>query len=155
MSFGTDTLDNGSLTDFEVAKDGIGGAGYQRVKEANPNEDEIGAYGIDTDPVRVRPRRRGTADYDSGNVTVTGDLTTQQAVTASTVYLEGGFVHNPNASTARVTITDTAGAPIWTSKPIAANETVELPIRGGAMTMVGLKIGSDSSNLRLRAWGSQ
>src|SRR4051812_48945616 len=91
----------GTLADAAPAIDRVSGVDYQRIKLANPNADQTGAYGIDSDPVRTRNRRRGTADYDSGNVAVSAGVPV--AVTASTIYVLGGYLVNRTDSVQRVT----------------------------------------------------
>lgn len=156
MSFGTDIVaggTTGSLPDVAVASDQIAGAKYQRLKLADPNADQTGAYGIDSNPMRVRPRRQGTADYDSGSVAVASAIT---AVTTATVYVEGILLVNLTSQVQNVDLTDTAGAEILKAFPLQANETRVIPAVGG-MPLVGIKAGAggNAGAVRARIWGTQ
>lgn len=155
MSYGTDTVaggTTGSLPDVAVATDQISGAKYQRVKLADPNADQTGAYGIDSAPLRVRQRRRGTADYDSGNVAVTASLV---AVTSATVYLMGGYAVNLTDQVQWVTLTDTAGDEIMSQFPLQPRESKPIPVND-EVQFVGLKVqASAASSLKVRVWGVQ
>jgi hypothetical protein len=151
VSFGTSSIDPGTAPTSAVAVDSIASALYQRTKAANPNADQTGAYGIDTDPVRVRPRRRGTADYDSGLVSVTNGV--PASVTASTIYPEGGTVSNTTAAVRKLTLTNAADATI-AILTLAPETTIALPVpRAGAWA--GLKAGADGAGVVLQVAGAQ
>lgn len=157
MSFDTDLIDPGTNPTSPIAVDNVAGAKYQRTKLANPNEDQSGAYGIDSDPIRVRNRRRGSTDYDSGITAITGSAAAPAALTAATLYVLGGYVTNTTAAQIAVTVTNTAGTAIWSSKPIGPRETVELPLRAGAEA-VGIKVGAGaggSTGCNIHVWGEQ
>lgn len=151
MPFGTTSIDPGATPSVPVARDSIGGDIYQRVKIANPNADNAGAYGIDSDPIRVRPRRKGTADYDSGNVAVANGA--PASVTTSTVNLEGGYVSNNSTSNRLVTIQNTADLVHWAFL-LGPQEHRALPIMGGAFVMVGIEIGADGTGVTAGFWGT-
>jgi len=156
VSFGTDTVaggTTGALPDVAVASDQVAGAKYQRLKLADPNADQTGAYGIDSNPMRVRPRRQGTADYDSGSVAVAANVT---AVTGATVYVEGMLLVNLTSQVQFVDVTDTAGNEILKAYPLQANDTKPIPSVGG-MPLVGIKAGAggNAGAVKLRVWGTQ
>lgn len=153
MSFGTSPIDAGTNPTLGVATDNVGGVLVQRIKLVDPNADQAGAYGIDSNPMRVRPRRLGTADYDSGSVAVASGA--PGVVTAATVFLEGLILVNLSALVQIVNLTDTAGAEICKDFPLAPNQTFPVPV-GRGMTMVGIKAGCGNPNVvKLRAWGTQ
>lgn len=148
----------GSLTpDPVVAIDNIGGRDYQITKLYDATVDSTTPIGTDSNPMRVRDRRRGTSDYDSGSVSVAANAT-PQAVTASTIYALGGYVVNRTDQVQKVTITDTAGDEILKSCPLQPGESKPLPI-GDGVGLVGIKAGSESAanagDLKLRIWGTQ
>jgi hypothetical protein len=151
VSFGTSSIDPGAAPSLAVATDAIASALYQRVKQANPNADQTGAYGIDSDPVRVRPRRRGIADYDSGPVAVPNSA--PAAVTAAAIYPEGGYVVNSSAVPVEVTVTDTAGNLLFFQE-IAPKKTEQLPFTPG-MGITGLKWGANAAGISGQVWGAQ
>jgi hypothetical protein len=152
MAFGTSSIDPGTSPTTGVAVDAIAGVQYQRTKAADPNEGSTGAYGIDTNPLRVRPRRRGTSDYDSGRVAVGSGA--PASVTASTIYPEGGTVSNTHATlTLELTLTDGSDNSIGTLT-IAPKTTIPLPVpKSGAWA--GLKAGGNGVGLVLQVAGSQ
>jgi hypothetical protein len=154
VSFDTTTVaggTTGSLADVPVATDSIAGAKYQRVKQANPNADQTGAYGIDTDPFRVRPRRRGTADYDSGIFDVTNGA--PASVTTATIYPEGGVVINDSTEVREVRWTNTADALLGVVQ-LQPKEPKPLPVPL-AGSWVGLKMGANGANVRAQIAGAQ
>lgn len=152
MSFTTSSFDPGSSPTTPCAVDSVGGAQYQRTKLADPTEGNTGEWGNDAAPMRVRPRRRGTADYDSGLVAVTSG--SPASVTATTIYPEGGTVSNTNSTGTRtLTLTDAAGNAIGTLE-IPAKNFVALPVpRSGSWA--GLKAGADGTGVVLQVAGSQ
>ncbi len=152
MSFTTSTLAaGGALGNVTPAVDDISGALYQRGKAANPNADQTGAYGIDSDPVRVRHRRRGTSDYDSGTFAVTNG--SPASVTTSTIYPEGGTITNTDAAAHLVTWTNTAND-VLGNVVVQAKETIPWPLPN-AGSFVGLKIGADGDGVRAQIAGGQ
>jgi hypothetical protein len=156
MSFGTISIDPGNAPSVAIASDTISSAVYQRIKQANPNADQTGAYGIDADPVRVRPRRRGTSDWDTGlsEVPTAGALV---AVISGTVYPEGGFITNVTDQVQWFTLTNTAGREICSQWDLQPRETRELPFKPGA-SYLGLKWrAKDSATPVITAhmWGAQ
>lgn len=152
MPFGTASIDAGTNPTIPVAEDTISGAVYQRVKLADGTADATGAIGIDSNPLRVRSRRRGTADYDSGNVSVAAAST---AVTSATVYVLGGYVVNLTDQIQTVTVTDTAGDEILSAYPLQPHETKELPLRD-EVALVGIKAFAGAAGVaKLRIWGCQ
>lgn len=156
MAFATDTVaggTTGALPDVAVATDQIAGAKYQRVKLADPNADQTGAAGIDSNPIRVRNRRQGSADYDSGSVAVANSLT---AVTGATIYLEGFLLVNLTSQVQSVDVTDTAGNEILKAYPLQANDTKHFPLGDDGPTLVGIKAGcGTASAVKARFWGCQ
>lgn len=51
----TTTVDNGSLTDYDVASDTIAGAEYQKVKLTDPTSGSSSAIGVAANPLRIDP----------------------------------------------------------------------------------------------------
>lgn len=152
MTFGPVSIDPGTNPSVPVAIDSVSGADYQRIKLADPTADQTGAFGIDSNPMRVRPRRQGSADYDAGSVAVAGALT---AVTTATIYLVGLLLVNLTSQVQLVDVTDTAGNEILKAYPLQPNDTKPFPF-GDGLPLVGLKAGcGNASAVKLRAWGTQ
>jgi len=152
VSYTTSPIDAGSNPTLAVAVDNIGGTLYQAFKDIDPTAGSSTPIGTDANPKRVRSRRRGTADYDSGNVDVASSLT---AVTSATIYPLGGYLVNLTDSIQRVTVTDTAGAYVLKNFPLQPNDTKAIPITD-EVALVGLKAGADSASaVQLRVWGTQ
>lgn len=152
MSYGTTSIDPGTSPSVGVASDAIASVVYQRIKLADATEGATTGIGIAGNPLKVQPRRLGTADYDSGNSAVPSSLT---AVTASTIYPEGGYVTNIGDVDKWFTVTNTAGDEVCSRLVIAARSTVRLPFAPG-MALVGLKWQAETvSCLRAQVWGAQ
>lgn len=151
MSFGTTSIDPGTSPATPVAVDTIASAQFQRIKLTDATEGASGASGIDTAPLRVRNRRRGTADYDSGLVTVGNGA--PASVTASTIYPEGGTVSNTAAVPRKLTLTDGSNASIGILT-IAPETTIPLPVPASG-AWAGLKAGADGTGVVLQVAGSQ
>jgi hypothetical protein len=150
MAHGTASIDPGSSPSVAVAVDAISGAHYQRTKLADATEGSTSPIGIDANPLRVRNRRRGTSDYDSGRVEVTNG--SPASVTSSTIYPEAATVCNPTDSARKLTLTNTADQTLVVMT-VAPQTTVPVPVAGGAW--VGLKAGADGSGLLLHVAGAQ
>jgi len=151
VSFGTAAIDPGTTPSTQVAVDTIASAQYQRTKAANPNADQTGAYGVDADPVRVRPRRRGIADYDSGMLDVANGAPV--LVTGTTIYPESGVLVNTTAAARLVTVHDAAGN-VLAVVNVQAQDSRPLPLAvSGAW--VGWKIGADGAGVRAQVAGAQ
>jgi hypothetical protein len=141
----------GSLADAAPAIDRIAGIDYQMVKLADATTDATGAIGIDSNPLKVKPRRYGTADYDSGQVAAPSSTT---AVTTATVYLETILITNASAAQRAYSLTDTAGNTLIDQLPIAPRETRVLPL--GGMAITGIKHFADAgSAVRVQIRGAQ
>ena len=141
----------GTLADAAPAIDRIASVDYQRVKHANPNADQTGAYGIETDPVRSKNVRRGTSDYDSGLVTVANGA--PSSVTSATIYPEGGVLANTSTEVREITITNTADAVIGImTLPPKEMKSIPVPTSGA---WVGLKVGADGTGVVCQVAGRQ
>lgn len=141
----------GALADSAPAIDRIGGDDYQMVKLADATTDATGGIGIDSNPLRVRDRRYGTADYDSGQVAVPSSTT---SVTTSTVYIETILITNASATQRNYSLTDTAGNTLLDQFEVAPRNTVVLNM--GGMAIVGIKhFASAVSALRVQIRGCQ
>jgi hypothetical protein len=155
MAFGSRTVaagTSGSLSpDPAVAVDTVSGVDYERTKLADATEGSTSAIGVDANPLKVKNRRRGTSDYDSGRVSVTNGA--PASVTASTIYPEGGTLSNTGSSTRKVTLTDAADNTLAVIT-LAAETTIELPVpKSGAWS--GLKAGADGAGVVLQVSGAQ
>jgi hypothetical protein len=139
----------GSLPDAAVAIDRISSADYQLTKATDPTVGSTSPIGVDANPLKVKARRAGTSDYDSGLVAVASPSPT--AVTTATIYPEQGFIANPTSSAIDVTLTNTAGT-TFLVVTIAAKSSIPFPC-GGAL--VGLKAGGSASGLILNVLGGQ
>ena len=133
MAFGHGDVDPGTDPTLEVAADIVGGVNFQRVKLANPNEGETGAYGIDSDPVRVRNRGRGTSDYDS-ELVVLPDA--EAELFAGTVYVLALYFHNLTGDVVRLNVRNTAGVYLLKDYDMAPHEVLTLERHGAKI--VGL-----------------
>lgn len=151
MSNTTSSIDPGTSPTVGVAVDQIAGANYQRTKLNDSTEGSTSEVGVDANPLKVRPRRRGTSDYDSGLVSVTNGA--PASVTASTIYPEGGTLANTGASTRKVTLTNAADSAIAVLT-IAPETTIPLPVPA-AGSWAGLKAGADGTGVVLQVAGSQ
>jgi hypothetical protein len=151
MAFGTTSIDPGSSPSVAVAQDTVAGGIYQRVKLADPTEGSASAIGNDANPQKVKPRRRGTADYDSGMSAVPNVST---AVTASTTYVERLIVTNISDAQRAFSLTNTAGDEVISQLPIAPHETRVFDL-GGA-ELVGIKwLASAAAAVRAQIVGAQ
>lgn len=149
MAFGTTDVAEGTGGDtIPVATDSVGGAVFGRTKEANPNEGQSGAYGIDSDPVRVRNRRRGTSDYDSGRVAV-GD--TLAEVTASTIYPESLLLTNLTDTEQWFTLANAAGDVYVSRYPLAPRMTVPIPFPPTSLVGVHMQASAAASVIAVLA----
>lgn len=141
----------GTLTDSAPAIDRIASVDYQRVKLADGTADSTTAAGIDSNPLKVSNRRRGTSNYDSGLVPVTNGAPT--SVTAATIYPEGGVLSNTAAVAIDVTLTDAAGNSIAVIS-MAPKSSIPLPVpKSGAWA--GLKAGASAAGVVLQVAGGQ
>ncbi len=141
----------GSLADAAVAIDRIAGADYQRTKLTKSTTGSTTATGVDADPLIVKNRRRGTADYDSGLVAVTNGA--PASVTATTIYPDGGTLANTATAQRKVTLTDGSNNSIGIIT-LAPESMVPLPVpKGGAWA--GLKAGADGAGVVLQVAGGQ
>lgn len=154
MAFGTRTVaggTTGALADAPVAVDTVSSADYQRIKKVDPTEGSTTAIGIETNPEKVKPVRRGSSDYDSGLVSVTNGA--PASVTASTIYPEGGTVANTATSARKLTLTTAADGSIAVMT-LAPESFVPLPVpTSGAWA--GLKAGADGAGVVLHVAGRQ
>lgn len=125
----------GTLADAAPAIDRISGADFQRVKLADATEGSSSTIGVDANPLRVRPRRRGTSDYDSGRVAVAATLTT---ITASTIYPEALLITNVTDTQRWFTLTNGADAEYLSQYPVAPRNTVVLPL--SPIELVGVRM---------------
>jgi len=151
MGYQGDSIDPGTNPTLSVYNDATGSGHVQGIKNIDPTAGSTSPIGVDSNPVRVRQRRRGTSDYDSGSVAVAASST---AITSSTVYLEGGYIVNLTDQVHPVTVTDTNGDEILNAYPLQPHETKDLPVRDEVM-YVGLKAFTDVvSAVKLRAWGT-
>ena len=105
MSFGNRPIDPGTNLVLPVAVDTIATVEYQRVKLVDPSADQTGAWGIDSNPIRTRPRIRGTQAFDTGLVELP---TVSTEFTAVTFYMQTLFLHNRTTSVRKVTISNSA-----------------------------------------------
>jgi hypothetical protein len=141
----------GALPDAAVAIDRIAGSDYQRTKLTESTTGSTTATGVDANPLKVLNRRRGTADYDSGLVSVTNGA--PASVTTATIYPEGGTLSNPGAIAGDVTLTNTANGTIAVIT-MAPKSAIQLPVpRGGSW--VGLKVGATVVGIVLQVSGAQ
>lgn len=141
MSFGNTSVDPGANPSVAIARDLVSSAIYQRVKLANPTENSVDPIGVDAYPMTVKPRRRGTSDYDSGRTAVTTTLT---SVTTATVYIEKVIITNITDAQHWFTLTNTANAE-WISRlGLSPRETRTIDL--GFAAMVGLKVQSDADS---------
>jgi hypothetical protein len=151
MSYGTTSIDPGSTPSVAVARDLVAGAMYQRVKLSDATEDATTAIGVDANPLRTLPRRRGTSDYDSGRVVAT---MSSAAVTTATVYVERIFLSNVTDTQRYVTLTNTAGAEYLSQMVLAPRETRVLDL--GSLAMVGIKVQAEANSaIALQIVGAQ
>lgn len=142
----------GSLADAAPAIDRIASVDYQRVKLADGTTDVTTAIGIDANPLKVKNRRLGTSDYDSGNVLATAAFV---AITAAAIKPEGGWVSNIDTVQRSFSLTDGADVPICTDVQLAPGAFLPLPFKAG-MSVTGLKVKASAANaVRLQVWGSQ
>jgi hypothetical protein len=133
MSFGTRSVDPGTSLTLPVAVDTIAGAEYQRVKLADPTADATGAFGVDANPLRVRSRRRGTTDYDSGLVNLPS---TETQLFSGTVYLTQLFFHNLTGNIQRLNVRNTAGVYLFKDYDLEPHAIINLQCNEAAI--VGL-----------------
>jgi hypothetical protein len=155
MAYGTNTVaggTTGTLADIPVATDTVAGAVFERTKDTDPTEGASIGIGIDSNPKRVRPRRRGTSDYDSGNVAIAASA--PAAVIGSTVYPEGGLVVNPTDGPIVVTLTDGSDVTFF-KKRVDGPDVVTIPLTPGASLPGGWKAGADLTGARAMLWGAQ
>lgn len=99
----------------------------------------------------TRPRRRGTADYDSGIVAIASPG--PGVITASTVYPEGGYIVNTGDTPILATLTDTSGA-VFYRRTIEGRDTQPIPV-GPGCSFVGVKASADAAGLSLHLFGGQ
>lgn len=151
MAFNTSGIDPGAAPTTLVAVDTVAGAQIQRVKLVSGTEGDAGESGTDAAPLRVRARRRGTADYDSGNFAIAASAPVQ--ITATTIYPEGGYIVNSTDVPLVVLLHDAGGAIIY-NRVIAPHDTVSLPFSPG-MVLFGWKAGADAAGARMQLWGGQ
>lgn len=130
----------GALPDANVAIDRNGSADYQRLKLADATEGSTTPIGTDANPLRVRNRRRGTSDYDSGRVAVGATLA---AITTATVYPEVILVTNTSVTQRWVTLTNTAGDEWISQYPVAPRQTVTFHL--SPLELVGLKAQAEAA----------
>jgi hypothetical protein len=157
MAYGTSTVaggTTGTLSDVPVAQDTSGGAVFQRTKDTDGTEGSTTAIGIDSNPKRVRPRRRGTADYDSGVFAVDGaDPIVPGVVTAATIYPESGVLINDSQQVREVRWTNSAGGLLGVAT-IQPKQAVQMPLPASG-AWVGLKIGASGDSVRAQIAGAQ
>lgn len=151
MSFGSTGIDPGSSATTLVAVDTISSVEYQRFKLADATEGATTGIGINANPLKVQPRRRGTADYDSG---MSGVPASSTSLTTSTTYVERVIVTNISDAQRSFSLTNTAGDEIISQLPLAPRETRVFDF-GGA-SFVGLKwLASTVSTVRGQVVGAQ
>ena len=139
----------GSLPDYAVAVDNAGSKDFQRIKLTDATTDSTSSIGIDANPLKVKNRRFGTSDYDSGVVAIPG--TAPASVTTATIYPEQGFISNPTAAAIDVTLQNTAGTS-FAVLTVAPKSVVPFPLSGA---LVGLKAGASSAGCYLSVVGGQ
>lgn len=126
MSYGTTSFDTGPSPDVSVHRDSTGAGLIPTAKLIDATEGSSSPIGVDANPLRVRPRVRGTADYDSGLTAVPTGLT---QLTAATVYLQSAFFHNTHATAAiTVTVQNTAGLKFLDAVPLGPKEWIRVPL---------------------------
>lgn len=141
----------GSLPDADVAINRIGGADYQYTKLKDATTDSTAATGVDANPFKVKNRRRGTSDYDSGLVAVTNGA--PASVTASTIYPEGGVLANTSTSVREIALTDGSDNAIATIV-LGPKSVIPLPVPVSG-SWAGLKAGADGAGVVLQVAGGQ
>lgn len=138
MAYGSSTVaggTTGALPDVAVGKDNTAIGEVQAVKKLDPTAGSTTPIGTDANPEKVKPRRRGTSDYDSGRVAV-GD--TLAAVTTATIFPESLLVTNMGDVQRWITVTDTAENHWVSQLPLAPRETRTIPFP--PTSMVGVKM---------------
>lgn len=142
----------GTLADAAPAIDRISSVDYQMMKLADATTDATTAIGVDANPLKVKNRRLGTSDYDSGNILATASFV---AITAAAIKPEGGWVANVDAVQRGFSLTDGADTPICTDFQLAPGALLPIPFAPG-MSVTGLKVKASAANaVRLQVWGSQ
>lgn len=135
----------GSLADAAPAIDRIASVDYQMMKLADATTDATTGIGIDANPLKVKNRRRGTSDYDTGISAVPASAT---QVTASTTYLERILLTNITAAQHTFSLTDAADAEVISQYPVGPRMSVVLDL--GGMALAGIKWSADQA-LAIRA----
>jgi hypothetical protein len=151
MAYGPTEIDPGSSPSVPVAGDVIATVVYQATKDIDATEGSTSPIGVDANPKKVKNRRRGTADYDSGRVAV--DTPAPAEVTAATIYPESGIVSNTTASARVLTLTNSADDTLLILT-LAPKSTVQLPVPASG-AWVGLKAGADGAGVVLQIAGGQ
>ncbi len=150
MAYQTDSIDPGTSPTLAIYNDATPSGHVQAIKLLDATSGSTTAIGVDGHPLRTAQRRRGTADYDSGSVSVTASLA---AITSSTIYVLGGYVVNITNQVRLVTLTDAAGDEVLSNYPLQPGETKDLPVRDG-VAMVGIKVMADTASaVKARVWG--
>ena len=150
MANGSVGIDPGASPSVEVAVDTIADVNFQRNKLVDGTEGSTSAIGVNANPLKVQPRVRGTADYDSG---ISAVPNTSTAVTATTTYVDKILVTNASDTQRTFSLTNTAGGEIISQFPIAPRNTHVFDL--GGMEMVGIKwLASASSAIRgqIKGW---
>jgi hypothetical protein len=151
MAYTDVDIDPGATPSVPVAVDAISSVNYQINKLADGTEGSTSAIGVDANPFKVKNRRRGTADYDSGRVAVATPDPAE--VTASTIYPESGIVTNTTTSARVLTLTNAADDTLLILT-LAPKSTVQLPVPASG-AWVGLKAGADGAGVVLQIAGAQ
>jgi hypothetical protein len=147
----TSSIDPGSSPSLPVAVDSISSALYQRNKQVDPTEGSTSAIGVDANPWKVKPRRFGTSDYDSGRIVAPSSAT---QITATTTYVERILLTNLTDTERSYTLTNAADAEVISQYPIAPRMSVVLDL--GGMAIAGLKhLASAGSAVAIQIVGAQ
>jgi hypothetical protein len=153
VSFGARTFaggTTGALPDISTRVDTVSGQDIQVAKLADATEGSNTPVGTDANPLKTKPRRWGTQDFNTGLVAVTNGAPT--SITAATVYPERAFATNKSTTTSqKLTLTNTADV-VQQVHLIPPNTTIPLPCAG---SWVGIKAGADGADVVLKIDGEQ
>lgn len=138
-------------TTVPVRGDTIAGGVVQAFKELDATEESSTPIGTDANPKKVKPRRRGTADYDSGNFAVNDGAPSQ--VTAATIFPEGGVLINDTNEVREFRWTDASDV-LQGVKTVEPKDSIDWPLpKSGSFE--GLKVGALGGGCRAHIAGGQ